>query len=170
MQFQYTQPTKSGSASRMASMVADFTARFGPDEYRAPLAAVGEALMMTAWTLMLVLALVALVKFPFGRWLERGRVFHVVVMLAVPLPYVAMLSGWVFREVGRQPWMVFGVLKTRDALSEVGAGRITASFVAFAVLFGVLFVVNAWLLVRFARRGPEGARLGVLPRWRRRRR
>ncbi|MCQ0013157.1 cytochrome ubiquinol oxidase subunit I [Actinomadura madurae] len=113
---------------------------------------------------MLIVAAVALVKVPFGRWLVRGRVFHVLVIAAVPLPYVAMLSGWVFREVGRQPWMVYGVLKTRDAVSPgVGAGAVTASFAAFSVLFAVLFVVNAWLLARFARRGPEGAGLGAAP-------
>ncbi|WP_241684449.1 cytochrome ubiquinol oxidase subunit I [Actinomadura sp. J1-007] len=112
---------------------------------------------------MLLLGLVALVKFPFGRWLERGRVFHVVMMVAVPLPYVAMIAGWVFREVGRQPWMVYGVLKTRDAISDVGSGTVVASFVAFTGLFAVLIGVNAWLLARFARRGPEGAGLGAAP-------
>lgn len=168
VQFQYAQPTKTGG-SKAAAAVADFTARFGPDDYRAPvLAGVGEAVMVTAWLLMLLVAAVALVKFPFGRWLVRGRVFHVLVIAAVPLPYVAMLAGWVFREVGRQPWMVYGVLKTRDALSPgVGSGAITVSFVAFSVLFAVLFAVlfgvNAWLLARFARRGPEGAGLGASP-------
>ncbi|MCP9976964.1 cytochrome ubiquinol oxidase subunit I [Actinomadura madurae] len=163
-QFEYVQPTK-GGGDDAAAAVADFTARFGPDDYMPPgLAGAGEALMTTMWLLMLIVAAVALVKVPFGRWLVRGRVFHVLVIAAVPLPYVAMLSGWVFREVGRQPWMVYGVLKTRDAVSPgVGAGAVTASFAAFSVLFAVLFVVNAWLLARFARRGPEGAGLGAAP-------
>ncbi|MFG2089475.1 MULTISPECIES: cytochrome ubiquinol oxidase subunit I [unclassified Spirillospora] len=163
-QFAYVQPTKIGGDDAPAA-VADFSARFGPDEYMAPgLAAVGEGLMTGMWSLMVLVALVALVKFPFRGWLVRGRVFHVVMVVAVPLPYVAMVSGWVFREVGRQPWMVYGVLKTRDALSPgVGPGTMTVSFVAFTVLFALLFVVNAWLLVRFARRGPEGSGLGASP-------
>jgi cytochrome d ubiquinol oxidase subunit I len=75
-----------------------------------------------------------------------------------------MIAGWVFREVGRQPWMVYGVLKTEDALSPgVGAGTVAVSFVAFSVLFAALFAVNAWLLARFARRGPGGAGLGAAP-------
>ncbi|TDE17875.1 cytochrome ubiquinol oxidase subunit I [Actinomadura sp. 6K520] len=164
VQFAYVQPTKLGGESAAAE-VARFTARFGPDEYLAPgLAGVGEALMVTMWSLMMLVAAVALVKLPFGRWLVRGRVFHVLMIVSVPLPYVAMVSGWVFREVGRQPWTVYGVLKTRDALSAgVGPGTLAASFAAFTVLFGVLFAVNAWLLVRFARRGPEGAGLGASP-------
>lgn len=165
MQFAHVQPTKLARHDDAAAAVADFTARFGPDEYMAPgLAGVGEALMTSMWSVMVLIALVALVKFPFGRWLVRGRVFHVLMIAAVPLPYVAMVSGWVFREVGRQPWAVYGVLKTRDALSAgVGAQTLAVSFAAFTVLFALLFAVNAWLLVRFARRGPEGAGLGASP-------
>lgn len=164
MQYRYLQPTKTGGDDAAAA-VADFTARFGPGDYMAPgQAGVGEAVMTGLWSLMLLLAVVALVKVWWGRWLVRGRVFHVVMICAVPLPYAAMLAGWMFREVGRQPWMVYGVLKTRDALSPgVGSGTFAVSFAAFAVLFAVLVAVNAWLLARFARRGPDGGALGAAP-------
>lgn len=164
MQYRYLQPTKTGGDDAAAA-VADFTARFGPGDYMAPgQAGVGEAVMTGLWALMLLLAIVALVKVWWGRWLVRGRVFHVVMICAVPLPYAAMLAGWMFREVGRQPWMVYGVLKTRDALSPgVGSGTIAVSFVAFTALFAVLVGVNAWLLARFARRGPDGGALGAAP-------
>ncbi|MWA05960.1 cytochrome ubiquinol oxidase subunit I [Actinomadura sp. LD22] len=164
MQYQYLQPTKTGGDDAAAA-VADFTARFGPGDYMAPgVARAGEAVMTGLWSLMLLLAVVALVKVWWGRWLVRGRVFHVVMVCAVPLPYVAMLAGWVFREVGRQPWMVYGVLRTRDALSPgVGSGTIAVSFAAFTALFAVLVGVNAWLLARVARRGPGGAVLGASP-------
>ncbi|MEU6748265.1 cytochrome ubiquinol oxidase subunit I [Spirillospora sp. NPDC046719] len=164
MQYQYLQPTKTGGDDAAAA-VADFTARFGPGDYMAPgQAGVGEAVMTGLWSLMLLLAVVALVKVWWGRWLVRGRVFHVVMICAVPLPYAAMLAGWMFREVGRQPWMVYGVLKTRDALSPgVGSGTFAVSFAAFTVLFAVLVAVNAWLLARFARRGPDGGALGAAP-------
>jgi cytochrome d ubiquinol oxidase subunit I len=164
MQYRYLQPTKTGGKDAAAT-AASFAARFGPGDYMAPgLAGVGEGVMTGLWSLMFLLAFVALVKVWSGRWLVRGRVFHVVMMCAVPLPYVAMLAGWVFREVGRQPWMVYGVLKTRDALSDgVGSGAIAVSFVAFTGLFAVLVGVNAWLLARFARRGPEGSGLASSP-------
>ena len=164
MQFPYVQPTKGGGEDAAAA-VAGFTARFGPGDYMPPgLAGVGEVLMMAMWSLMVLVAVVALVKVPFGGWLVRGRVFHVLMVAAVPLPFVAMVSGWVFREVGRQPWMVYGVLRTEDALSPgVGAGAVTASFAVFSVLFAGLFGVNAWLLARFARRGPDGVGLGAAP-------
>jgi cytochrome d ubiquinol oxidase subunit I len=164
MQFAYVQPTKHPGSDEAKAAAADFAARLGPGEYLPPgLASVGEAVMTSVWALLFLLAIVALVKAAFGGWLVRGRIFHVVVMAAVPLPYVAMLAGWLFREVGRQPWAVYGVLRTEDALSGVGPGLLTASFVAFTGLFAVLVVVNAWLLARYARRGPEGARLGAAP-------
>jgi cytochrome d ubiquinol oxidase subunit I len=56
---------------------------------------------------------------------------------------------------------VYGVLKTGDAVSDVDSGLMTASFVAFTGLFAVLLVVNVWLLVRYARRGPDAAKLGA---------
>ncbi|GLZ11939.1 cytochrome ubiquinol oxidase subunit I [Actinomadura sp. NBRC 104425] len=162
-QFRYVQPTKHPGTDEAAAQVAQFQARFGPGDYTPPgLASVGEIAMVSAWMLMSLVALVALVKLPFGRWLERGRVFHVLVMAALPLPYVAVISGWVFREVGRQPWMVYGVLTTEDALSDVPAGAVTASFVVFTAVFAVLVAVNVWLLARYARRGPEAVRLGAL--------
>jgi cytochrome d ubiquinol oxidase subunit I len=162
MQFAYVQPTKHPGSPEAVAAEAEFAARFGPGDYQAPgLAGVGEAVMTSAWALLFLLAAVALVKVWFGRWLARGRMFHVVVMVAVPLPYLAMLGGWLLREVGRQPWTVYGVLKTEDALSQVGGGLLVVSFVGFTVLFAVLVVVNVWLLARYARRGPGGARLGV---------
>ncbi|WP_067472814.1 cytochrome ubiquinol oxidase subunit I [Actinomadura hibisca] len=164
MQFAYVQPTKQGASEKGLAEQARFVAEFGPGDYLAPGGAkVGEVLMLVAWQLLMLVALAALVKVWSGRWLVRGRVFHVVLMLSVPLPYVAMLSGWVFREVGRQPWMVYGVLTTRDALSKVGPGWMAVSFTVFTVLMVVLLVVNVWLLARFARRGPEAVQLGAAP-------
>ncbi|GAA3956314.1 cytochrome ubiquinol oxidase subunit I [Actinomadura viridis] len=164
VQFAYIQPTKQPGSERALAAEAEFVARFGPGDYQAPgLAAAGEVIMMFSWALMFLLAVVALLKLPFGRWLVRGRIFHMVLMAAVPLPYLAMLGGWVFREVGRQPWVVYGVLTTRDALSKVDPALITVSFVVFTGLFAVLAVVNGWLLLRFARRGPAAVQLGAAP-------
>ncbi|MEO3781949.1 cytochrome ubiquinol oxidase subunit I [Actinocorallia sp. B10E7] len=132
-----------------------------PENERAPelsaLARSGETLMTTSWSLMFFLSWAFLVKFVFrpGRF---GRVFLFLTMAALPLPYLAMISGWVFREVSRQPWAVQGLLRTEDAVSPLGPGAAQASFAAFVSLFAVLAAVNFWLLFRQARRGPgQGA-------------
>lgn len=88
------------------------------------------------------------------------RRVYAMLVLAIPLPFLALIAGWIWRETGRQPWTVFGLLRTSDAVSHVSAGTMRASLVAFTALFAVLLVVNYWLLARFARRGPDAATLG----------
>ena len=84
-------------------------------------------------------------------------------MAMVPLPYVAMTAGWVFREAGRQPWVVYGVLRTEDAVSDLSAGAMALSLAVFGTLFAVLIAVNTVLLLRTARRGPTAPLSGPLP-------
>jgi cytochrome d ubiquinol oxidase subunit I len=116
--------------------------------------------MMMAWLWMFLVALAALTKLPFTAWLLRGRIFHRVVMMTLPLPYFAMLTGWIFREGGRQPWLIQGVLRTEDAVRPMGHGAMLASFTGITALFAVLVLVNITLLRRYARQGPDGAALG----------
>ncbi len=76
-------------------------------------------------------------------------------LLSLPLPYVAGLLGWVVAEVGRQPWIVYGVLKTADAVSKsVSTAQVAGSLAGFTLLYGGLAVVDVWLLARYARMGP----------------
>ncbi|MCO5973427.1 cytochrome ubiquinol oxidase subunit I [Actinoallomurus soli] len=125
-----------------------------------PLSGLAAETMMAAWAWMFAVALIALVKLPFTGWLLRGRIFLRVVTATLPLPYVAMLAGWFYRETGRQPWLIYGVLRTEDAVRPIGHGAMLAAFTGVAVLFAALVVVNIALLRRYARLGPDGAALG----------
>ncbi|MEV0401856.1 cytochrome ubiquinol oxidase subunit I [Actinoallomurus sp. NPDC050550] len=120
----------------------------------------GADTMMFAWLWMFVVAVMALVKLPFTGWLLRGRIFLRVVMMTLPVPYVAMLAGWIYREAGRQPWLIYGVLRTDDAVRPIGHGAMIAVFTGVTALFAVLVVVNIALLRRYARQGPDGSALG----------
>jgi cytochrome d ubiquinol oxidase subunit I len=76
-------------------------------------------------------------------------------MWSMPLPLLANSFGWIFTEMGRQPWTVFGVLRTRDSVSpNVGAGSVLTSLAVFTLLYGVLAVVELWLMARYAKAGP----------------
>jgi cytochrome d ubiquinol oxidase subunit I len=96
-----------------------------------------------------------------GLWLTRGgrlpdrrRVWQVG-LVAIALPYLANSAGWIFTEMGRQPWSVFGVLQTSDSVSpSVGAGSVITSLATFTVLYGVLAVVAVWLLAKHVKAGP----------------
>ncbi|MFC6577129.1 cytochrome ubiquinol oxidase subunit I [Planomonospora parontospora] len=107
-----------------------------------------------------VMALVSLVSVPLAlssRAVRGLRAWHVLLTAAVPLPFAAVLGGWVLREAGRQPWAVQGLLTTEEALSDLPPGLLRFSLAAFTVLFAVLVAVNVWMLARAARRGPDPA-------------
>jgi len=72
------------------------------------------------------------------------------------LPYLANTSGWLLTEMGRQPWVVYGVLKTEDAMSpNLTQGTILFSLIGFSLIYGLLMVVDIYLLVKYAKAGPE---------------
>ncbi|GAA4506680.1 cytochrome ubiquinol oxidase subunit I [Actinoallomurus oryzae] len=130
-------------------------------EDKSVLSGVASELMMTAWLWMFWVAVAALVKLPFTGWLLRGRAFLRAVMMTLPVPYVAMMAGWIYREGARQPWLIRGVLRTEDAVRPMGHGAMLATTVGVSALFAVLAVVNIVLLRRFARRGPDAVTLGA---------
>jgi cytochrome d ubiquinol oxidase subunit I len=76
-------------------------------------------------------------------------------MAAIPLSYIAMEAGWITREVGRQPWIIYEVLRTGEGASPLPAGPIWWSLISFALLYLVLLAVFFWLARRILRTGPE---------------
>ncbi|MGI5282735.1 cytochrome ubiquinol oxidase subunit I [Nonomuraea polychroma] len=92
---------------------------------------------------------------------RRRRTLALLLVAAVPLPFVASLAGWVMREVGRQPWLIYGHLTVEEGLSPIGWGTMLASVVAFLGVLGALAVADWVLIIKFARIGPDGAHLGA---------
>jgi cytochrome d ubiquinol oxidase subunit I len=91
------------------------------------------------------------------RW--RGRLFtsnwfHLVNLAAVPLGFIAVLAGWTTTETGRQPFVVYGQLRTADALSPVTAPAVATSLICFILLYGILFLAFLWYGWRVVIRGP----------------
>jgi cytochrome d ubiquinol oxidase subunit I len=77
-------------------------------------------------------------RIPHSRWFYRAAI------LALPLPHLANTMGWIFTEIGRQPWTVFGVLQTSQSISAgVSGGTVLASLIVFTVLYAGLAVVAA---------------------------
>ena len=120
--------------------------------------------MVTIGELLQFLVMFVLFPLQFGHRLARWRWTHPVLMLITPLPYVAVVFGWLTRETARQPWVVYGRLSTADALSPgLTAGAVTASLVAFAGVLGLLAVADILLIIRAVRRGPGQVALGAPP-------
>ncbi|CAM5363830.1 Protein-glutamate methylesterase/protein-glutamine glutaminase [Streptomyces tanashiensis] len=160
------QPMKSavfsGKAAEIARIQAEMTDRFGPGDYVPSEAWTrgGGLVMLISFVLMMYLCFAGVILACFKKVVFRFRLWHLVLMAAVPLPYLAMIGGWVFREAGRQPWVVYGLLRTEDAVSDLSPGTMRLSLTVFTTVFALLALLNAWLLARHARRGPVESGLG----------
>jgi cytochrome d ubiquinol oxidase subunit I len=90
--------------------------------------------------------------------LERQRWLLWAIFLSFPLGFVATLTGWFVAEVGRQPWTVYGVLRTADAATPfLKAPEVAASLVMFSVVYAVIALVGAGYICQLLRRGPAPA-------------
>jgi cytochrome bd ubiquinol oxidase subunit I len=87
---------------------------------------------------------------------ERHPWFLKLAFFSLPLPWIAIELGWIVAEYGRQPWAVDGVLPTFLGVSRTAAGNVWFSLLGFAVFYSVLAAVDAFLIVRTIRRGPDG--------------
>ncbi len=76
---------------------------------------------------------------------------------AIPLPYIASELGWIITEVGRQPWIVYGLLKTSQAASPISGSQVYFSLVLLTVLYSILGALDIFLLFKISRKGPEPA-------------
>lgn len=153
-----TQPTKlaEGPADGAAAQAA-MVAAHGPGDYLPP-AWVGTSLgmMILVGMLLFVMALVTL-PFLFGNLLARrplARPAAVLARVGLGLAMLAAIAGWLVREGGRQPWAVYGLLPTRDAVADLDPGTVLASLLGFGLLVTALAVLDGYLLTRVARRGP----------------
>ncbi|MDI6864925.1 cytochrome ubiquinol oxidase subunit I [Thermodesulfovibrio yellowstonii] len=127
---------------------------FSPSE-RPPvtLTFVSFRLMVGLGFLFILLTLLVLIKF---RHIENSTIFLKLLLWSIPLPYIAGQLGWIVAEVGRQPWIVYGLLKTTDAVSKaVEPSQVLASLIGFTVFYGALGIVDIYLLAKYARKGPE---------------
>jgi cytochrome d ubiquinol oxidase subunit I len=110
--------------------------------------------MVILGSLMMLVALLGLVLLWRGQ-LERARWWQQLMFWSIPLPMLAIQLGWITAEVGRQPWIVYGLMRTRDAVSKVvGAPQILFSIVLFGVIYAVLGVLWLYLLRREIVHGP----------------
>ena len=131
---------------------AEDVARYGPGDYVPPVAAVywSFRVMVGLGVAFILLAFLGLLLWWRGH-LER-RWFLRLAMIALFLPYLANTAGWITTEMGRQPWVVQGLQRTASANSpNVGGVSVAITLLGFTVLYGVLAVVDFYLLFRFAR-------------------
>jgi cytochrome d ubiquinol oxidase subunit I len=110
--------------------------------------------MVGSGFLMIALALVG-VYLSLQNRLEGTAWYLKAMPFALFLPYLANTTGWLMTELGRQPWIVFGLMKTEAGVSStVTAGMVLISLVLFTLVYGALMVADIYLLNKYARGGP----------------
>ena len=107
--------------------------------------------MVGAGTLMLIVLLYSLYLAIKGQFEGKTMIFKLLAW-SLFLPYVANSTGWLLTELGRQPWIVYGLMKTADAASpNVPANTVLISLIGFTILYGALIVADVYLLVKYAK-------------------
>jgi cytochrome bd ubiquinol oxidase subunit I len=100
----------------------------------------------------------------FKQRLEQNRLLLWGIFLSFPLPFIAILTGWYTAEVGRQPWVVYGLLRTADAVTPFLTARsATISLVVFVVVYALIFAFGTFYIYRLLRAGPGGRLLAPTP-------
>jgi cytochrome d ubiquinol oxidase subunit I len=107
------------------------------------------AFLMLWSTLYWLLGKLSAEKIAAQRWLMRTWIF------AAPLGFIAIDSGWIVRCVGRQPWTLYGQIRTVDSASNVPASNVLVSLISFAVVYTLLFVATLYFGSRIIRKGPN---------------
>ena len=110
--------------------------------------------MVGLGSLMILLALAGLWLRRDGR-IYRSRLFLRFALLMAPSGFVALLAGWFTTEIGRQPWIVYGLMRTADAVSPVSAQQLGISLVLFVVVYFVVFGAGTGYLLKLIAKGPQ---------------
>ncbi len=127
-----------------------------PKDERPPvfLSLISFRVMVALGTLFPILTIIG--WFKRNRLVESPRYLKIM-LWSIPLPYIAIELGWVLAEVGRQPWIVYGLLKTSDAVSPIDASQVWVSLIGFILIYGLLGATGIYLMAINARKGPEAA-------------
>ena len=147
-----------GCVEGINDLQAQYTAQFGAGDYT-------PIIWVTYWAFRWMMALggAAAALSAIGLWVTRTKsriemkpwMWRVLIWSA-PLPLLGSLIGWVFTEMGRQPWIVFSLMLTEDGVSpSVPGWTVLISLVAFTAIYASLAVVEVGLLIKYGQKGPD---------------
>jgi cytochrome d ubiquinol oxidase subunit I len=154
-----------GEVEGLNQVQARYEQLYGPGNYIPNIALTfwSFRVMVGVGLLMGLLSLGALViawkKYP-EKWIERSGWLVWIILL----PYLANTTGWVLTETGRQPWVVHGLMQTKDAVSpNLAPATVLISLIGFVLIYAVLMVIDLYLLVKFAKKGLGAGDLDSVP-------
>ena len=114
-----------------------------------------------SFRIMVGLGVLMILMAVLGAWLRKTDKFydsvwlHRFALYMGPSGFIALLAGWFTTEVGRQPWVVYGVLRTKDTLSPVSAEQVGLTLIIFVMVYFIVFGVGIFYMLKLMRKGPE---------------
>ncbi len=102
-----------------------------------------------------IFVILAILAWWYRKDLENHPRILKALCYVIPLPYLGIMAGWAVAEIGRQPWIVYGLMRTSDAVSPVPTSSVGISLVAFIVIYSFLGILDIYLLRKYALKGPE---------------
>ena len=110
--------------------------------------------------------MLSLIAWSALQW-RRGRLFESKLvlrawMLMTPAGFVAVLAGWYTTEIGRQPYVVYGLLRTSQAATAIDAGSVLTSLIVFATVYLFVFISGTYYLLKLLRKGPQPVEQALL--------
>lgn len=144
-----------GSVTGMNELQQQYVQKYGPGNYIPPVAPTywSFRIMVLAGGLMILLALWGVVVYRRNK-LENSPKYLKLMTWAIALPFIANTTGWIMTEIGRQPWTVFGLLKTDYSNSPVvSSGEALTTLIGFAVIYGIAAVVMIGLMTKYTKLG-----------------
>jgi len=139
----------------------DFPRDQWPDNV--PLLYFSYHIMVGLGTMLVAITAISVILLKLGR-LFTNRALLWTLMLAFPFPYIATTAGWMTAEIGRQPWLIYGLLRTSEGTSDrVSAGSGVFTLLGFLGLYALLGVLFLFLIWREVERGPEPVKSSTAP-------
>jgi cytochrome d ubiquinol oxidase subunit I len=128
---------------------------FAPED-RPPVAIVFWAfrIMVAMGLAMVGLGLLGAALWALKR-LDTAKLYHRLLVLAAPSGFIAVLSGWIAAEVGRQPYVIYNVMRTEHAVSPVAGEQVALSLMVFMIVYAIVFSAGALYILRLMAKGPD---------------
>ncbi|PKO18241.1 MAG: cytochrome ubiquinol oxidase subunit I [Chloroflexi bacterium HGW-Chloroflexi-10] len=148
-----------GEVKGINQLQLEYEQLYGPGNYTPPITISYWAFRAMVGAGFLMFLITALVLYSNMRNLNYSKIKLVRFLpFAIALPYISNSAGWILTEVGRQPWIVFGYMKTIDAVSpNVTISMVWMSLIGFALIYGILMVADIYLLAKFAKTIPNAS-------------
>lgn len=155
--------TFTGEVKGIRELQKEYVKEFGPGNYIPPVGISFWSFRAMIGAGMLMLLLIVLIGFfMYTKRLLDMRWLLKIVMFMIPLPFICNTAGWMLTEIGRQPWIVYKILKVSDGVSKsVKPELIMVSLIGFVLVYGILLVADMYLIVRYIRNDKDVMEVSV---------